>query len=245
MIAVYITCVILACLVGYLLGSLPFSVWIGTLATGVDLREHGVKNPGGMNAAATYGLKIGLPIILLDFLKGTATIMLIDQLFALDFFINPEGVNIWHTITSILGPVCCILGHNYSIFLKFKGGQGLGVFLGTIYYLNPILFVFYGLGIIAAMLFFKLNVRIGTLVVIILDIILAMFVRINPPWSNMPAFRFPWTPWFMQVKLPLILLAMFAMIFIRALQAIRKQSASATWRVSNEGKKEFSHKETT
>ena len=72
MIAIYIVCVILACLVGYLLGSLPFSVWIGTLATGIDLREHGVKNPGGMNAAATYGLKIGLPIIFLDFLKGTA-----------------------------------------------------------------------------------------------------------------------------------------------------------------------------
>jgi glycerol-3-phosphate acyltransferase PlsY len=243
MIAVYITCVILACLVGYVLGSLPFSVWIGKLATGVDLRNHGVKNPGGMNAAATYGLKIGLPIILLDFLKGTTTILLIDQLFALDFFISPEGINIWHTLASILGPTCCILGHNYSIFLKFKGGQGLGVFLGVIYYLNPILFVFYGLGIIVTMLLFKANVRIGTLVIIILEIFLLMFIRINPPWSNMPEFRFPWTPWFMQIKLPLILLGMFAMIFIRALQAIRKQSASATWRVSNDGKREFRHKD--
>ena len=243
MIAIYITCVILACLVGYLLGSLPFSVWIGKLAKGIDVREHGVKNPGGMNAVSTFGMKIGLPIILLDFLKGTTTILLIDQLFALDFFINSEGINIWHTLASVLGPAYCILGHNYSIFLNFKGGQGLGVFLGVIYYLNPILFVFYGFGIIAAMLLFKANVRIGTLVVIILDIILVMFIRINPPWSNMPNFRFPWTPWFMQVKLPLILFAMFAMIFIRALQAIRKQSASAAWRISNDGKKEFRHKD--
>jgi hypothetical protein len=47
----------------------------------------------------------------------------------------------------------------------------------------------------------------------------------------------------MQVKLPLILFAMFAMIFIRALQAIRKQSTTATWRISNDGKKEFRHKD--
>ncbi len=241
MIAIYITCVIAACLVGYLLGSIPFSVWIGRKATGVDLREHGVKNPGGMNAAQTYGIKLGLVIILLDFLKGTATIALIDQLFALDFFIT-DGTNIWHTIACILGPVCCILGHNYSIFLKFKGGQGLGVFLGVTWYLNPIIFVVYGIGMIIAMLFFKTNVRIGTLVIIILEIILIMFIRINPPWSHMPEFRFPWAPWFMQVKLALILFAMFTIIFIRALQAIKKKSASATWTVSTDGERTFKHK---
>ena len=244
MLAIYILCVILACLGGYLLGSIPFSVWIGKRATGIDLRNHGVKNPGGMNSVVIYGMKIGLPIIILDFLKGSITIALIDQLFSLDFFIAPDGANIWHTLASILGPVCCIAGHNYSIFLKFEGGQGLGVFLGVTWYLNPILFVFYGIGIILAMLLFKANVRIGTLVIIILEIILIMFIRINPPWSHMPEFRFPWTPWFMQVKLAAILLAMFVMIFIRALQALRRQSASATWRVSTDGKREFKHKET-
>ena len=60
----------------------------------------------------------------------------------------------------------------------------------------------------------------------------------------MPEFRFTWTPWFMQVKLAFILLAMFAVIIIRALQALRKRSASATWTVSTDGSREFKHKDT-
>ena len=71
--------VVLACLGAFLLGSIPFSVLIGVLATGKDLRQYNIGNPGGFNSLLTYGPAIGLPIIFLDILKGTVSIILIDQ----------------------------------------------------------------------------------------------------------------------------------------------------------------------
>lgn len=239
MAAINILWIVLACIGSYLFGSIPFSVWIGKLATGTDLRDKHVKNPGGMNAVLTYGIKIGLPILLLDFFKGTASIALLDHVFALDYFIAPDGSNIWHSLATILGSMCCIAGHNYPVWLKFEGGQGLGVYMGTIWYLNPIVFVFYSVAMILVMVYLRLNLRIGTMFVLFGCIILIMFIQINPPWTMMPYNRFLGMPDFLQLKQGIILLAMFLMIFLRALQAILQKKQSATWTISKTGEQEF------
>ena len=95
----------------YLVGSIPFSLWVGRLAKGVDLREHNTGNPGGFNALRTFGPKLGFPILFLDELKGVITIALIDHLFSLQYFVESDGSNITHTIMCIIGPALCILGH--------------------------------------------------------------------------------------------------------------------------------------
>ncbi len=226
---------ILACLGSYLLGSIPFSVWIGKLLKGIDLREHNIKNPGGMNAVMTFGRAIGLAIMLLDFGKGALLIGLIDHIFSLEYFTNDGGI--WYTLAVILGPMFGILGHNYPVWLKFKGGQGLGVFMGAIWYLNPLLFTFYALGVMFIVVVVKMNVRYGTMVVILLDIVFSLFMPISPPWVNIHLNEFIWSPSFMNVKLMFIFLGMFVMLFLRAAQAVVQKKKSASWTVSTSGER--------
>jgi glycerol-3-phosphate acyltransferase PlsY len=175
---------ILGCLGAYFIGSIPFSVWIGKLATGTDLTKTGSRNPGGLNAFKTYGVKIGLPIIFLDWFKGTATIALLDHLFNHPFFAATDGSNVYHSLMCIIGPAFCIFGHNYPVWLKFQGGQGLGAFLGILLYLNPLLmssfFVFY----IVVYGLLKIPTRTTTSIVILLCIPVAFFLPIGPPWAN-------------------------------------------------------------
>jgi len=230
---------VLACLGSYLLGSIPFSVWIGKLLKGIDLREHNIKNPGGMNAVMTFGRAIGLAIMLLDFGKGALLIGLIDHIFSLENFYAIDGSNIWYTLAVILGPMFGILGHNYPVWLKFKGGQGLGVFMGAIWYLNPLLFTFYAVGVICIVLFIKMNVRYGTMIVILLDIVLSLFIPLTPPWVNIHLNEFIWSPSFLNVKLMFIFLGMFVMLFLRAAQAVFQKKRSATWTVTTSGERVY------
>ena len=101
MIFLKIILVCIACLGSYIIGSIPFSVWIGKLVKGTDLRNKKTGNPGGFNALRTFGPKIGLPIMFLDFFKGTITIALLDHLFSFDYFIASNGSNIWHILACI------------------------------------------------------------------------------------------------------------------------------------------------
>jgi len=234
---------ILSCIGGYLLGSIPFSVWIGKIAFGKDVRNYNVRNAGGMNAVLTLGPAVGIPILFLDFLKGTVTIALIDHIFSLDYFVSTEGTNIWHSLACFLGSICCILGHNYSIWLKFDGGQGLGVYTGIVIYINPIVFGFYNIFIIVIMLTKKVNVRVGTLLAILLQSVLIMFIPINPPWSLMPFHAFPWEPDFIAVKLGLLLFTMGMTMLVRMVQSKLKHSKSATWRIGENVEQKYSSDE--
>lgn len=177
--------IVLACFGSYLLGSIPFSVWLGKLATGEDLRNHNTQNPGGFNALRTYGPTIGISVIFLDQLKGIATLAFIDHLFSLEHFQRSDGSNIIHTVMCVTGPFLCIIGHNYSIWLKFKGGQGMGVFMGTLIYLNPLLLIFYMA--VYAILYagLKIPTRTTGTITVPICIIAALFIPIGPPWNNL------------------------------------------------------------
>ncbi|MBN1330155.1 MAG: glycerol-3-phosphate acyltransferase [Candidatus Heimdallarchaeota archaeon] len=240
MIGLKILWLILGCLGGYLLGSIPFSVWIGKIVFGKDVRNYNVRNAGGMNAILTLGPAVGIPILFLDFFKGTVTIALIDHIFSLDYFVSLEGINIWHSLACFLGAICCILGHSYSIWLKFDGGQGLGVYTGIVIYINPIVFGFYNIFIIAIMLTKKVNVRVGTLIVILLQSVLIMFIPIDPPWSLMPFNSFPWEPNFLAVKLGLLLFVMGMTMLARTMHSKLKKSKSAAWRIGENAEQKYS-----
>ncbi|NHJ38574.1 MAG: glycerol-3-phosphate acyltransferase [Asgard group archaeon] len=182
--AINILWLVLASIVAYLLGSIPFSVWLGKLATGIDLRDYHSHNPGGFNAVRTYGQKIGVPIIFLDQFKGILAIALVDHLFSLSYFETSYEKNFIHTIGCILAPAMCIIGHNYSIWLKFKGGQGLGVYMGVLMYMNPLLlFIFFTLYTIFYV-GFKISTNQAGAIVVLLCFPIALFLPLGPPWSN-------------------------------------------------------------
>jgi glycerol-3-phosphate acyltransferase PlsY len=109
-------------IIGYLSGSLPFSIWLGRLAFGVDIRRVGADhNPGAANVFKVGGKRkwwVGMAAILADGLKG-----LIPVAIALYNF----DVSGWGLVPVAVAPVA---GHAFSIFLKFKGGKALATTFG-------------------------------------------------------------------------------------------------------------------
>ena len=170
---------ILALLGSFLSGSIPYSVLIGRLSTGKDLRNYNIGNPGGFNAVLTYGIPIGMTILFTDVLKGFIPIALIDWSFSKYIGID----TIWYQLAVILGPALCILGHNHSPFLKFRGGRGAAVFAGTFFWVNPLVFIISFLPFGLMIGFLKVPARVSMILAAIFYLPAALFVPIAPPYS--------------------------------------------------------------
>ena len=108
-------------LVGYLIGSIPFGWLIVKLTKGVDLRTIGSGRTGGTNAFRAAGFVPGLLTALLDVGKGAATVLIVRQMFG-------EHTLGW---AEAMAGLAVVLGHNYSVFLGFKGGAGGATAIGT------------------------------------------------------------------------------------------------------------------
>jgi glycerol-3-phosphate acyltransferase PlsY len=111
----------------YLIGSISFGQLLAR-RQGVDLTKHGSGNSGAANAARALGIKFGLLVLLLDALKGTAAVFLAY------FALLPS---VLLPATKIAFASAAILGHNYSIFRKFKGGKGIATSFGVLIALCP------------------------------------------------------------------------------------------------------------
>ncbi len=103
---------------GFVLGAMPFSFWLGRLSLHVDIRRYGDGNPGAANAWRAGGWRLGLPASLLDYLKGAVPVGLAC------FNIGVSG---WGLVAVALAPV---LGHAFSPFLRFRGGKAVAVTFG-------------------------------------------------------------------------------------------------------------------
>jgi glycerol-3-phosphate acyltransferase PlsY len=112
------TALIWTCL-GFLLGALPFSVWLGRLVLHTDIRRYGDGNPGGTNVLRAGNRGLGLLVIFLDMLKGAAPVALAHYIFTVDG---------WPLVPVILAPV---VGHAFSPFLRFRGGKALASTFGA------------------------------------------------------------------------------------------------------------------
>lgn len=114
----------LAILSAYLLGSIPFGLLAGRLA-GQDVRVQGSGNIGFANVLRVCGWRYGLPVLLLDVLKG----------FVPCFWIAPAlSSDAWVLVLAGIG---AILGHNFSLWLKLKGGKGVATSAGVLLALLP------------------------------------------------------------------------------------------------------------
>jgi glycerol-3-phosphate acyltransferase PlsY len=116
--------------IGFAVGSLPFSLWIGRLALRVDIRSLGDGNPGGYNVWRAGGRGWAALAVLLDGLKGAIPVGLAYQVY------DVQG---WALLPVVLAP---LLGHIFSPLLKFRGGKGLattfGIWLGLTLWLGPV-----------------------------------------------------------------------------------------------------------
>lgn len=105
-------------LLAFVSGSLPFSVWVGRLATHSDIRQYGDNNPGATNVARASGWQWGVVALILDISKGALPVGLAW------YWLGLSG---WPLAMVAIAP---ILGHAYSPFLKFRGGKAIAVSAG-------------------------------------------------------------------------------------------------------------------
>ena len=133
-----------AAVFGYLLGSVPVGVLVCRLF-GVDLRQIGSGRTGTTNAWRAAGLKAAVPTLLGDALKGAVAVLIIEQVF-LFFFPEPSIMDVAQAETRLmalnlakaLAGGLAIIGHNWSVFLGFKGGAGGITSAATTMALSPL-----------------------------------------------------------------------------------------------------------
>lgn len=117
----------LAVVIGYVLGSFPTAYYTGLAVKGVDLRTVGSGNLGFTNAWRTLGLWISLPVLAIDIAKGAAAVSIARTL--------APGMD-W---TAIAAGLAAILGHNWTLFLGFRGGgKGVAASAGVFLALAPV-----------------------------------------------------------------------------------------------------------
>lgn len=122
----------------YLIGSFPTAYLAAKLLTGKDLREFGSKNVGGLNLYRLLKKEKGKAIAV----AVTVPVVLIDASKAIISFILASYLNASY-IFLVTAPMFAIFGHNYPIWLGFKGGRGIAALLGYFLYKNPLTFVLF------------------------------------------------------------------------------------------------------
>ena len=120
-----------ALLVAYLLGSLPSAVWIGRIFYGIDVREYGSGNAGATNTFRVLGKKAGIPVLLIDILKGYVAVQ-IATIIGNYFPGTQQFVNFKLTLG-----VAALLGHIFPVFAGFRGGKGVATLLGILSGVHP------------------------------------------------------------------------------------------------------------
>jgi glycerol-3-phosphate acyltransferase PlsY len=117
--------IIAAFIAAYLLGSIPSAYIAGRLTKKIDIRTVGSHNMGAMNSFYNLGKGVGIMVLAADVLKGVAAVALADLLLDIP--------NLYMFICGFI----VVLGHNYPVWLKFKGGKGGATAIGAIIYFIP------------------------------------------------------------------------------------------------------------
>lgn len=110
---------------GYLLGSIPTAVWIGKFFYKIDVREYGSGNAGATNTFRVLGKRAGIPVLLIDVLKGYLAVSLA--------YFSPYtvGGNQFINLELVLG-IASLVGHIFPLFASFRGGKGIATLLGIV-----------------------------------------------------------------------------------------------------------------
>lgn len=138
----------MACIGAYLLGSVPTAVWTGRLFHGIDVREHGSGNAGATNTIRVLGWKTGIPVLLVDVLKGWVAAMLPVWL------LSGQASEAALVNMQILAGMIAIVGHIFPILAGFRGGKGVATTFGFLLALSlPVTLVCLGVFLVVLLLF--------------------------------------------------------------------------------------------
>ncbi len=128
--------IIISLIICYLIGSIPTSYIFGKILGGVDIRQYGSGNVGATNVYRVVGKLPGILVLIIDILKGLICVTLLPNLFLrLGIPMNPEVYKMALGFTAVVG-------HDWTVFLKFKGGKGVATSTGVLIGIAPNILVF-------------------------------------------------------------------------------------------------------
>jgi glycerol-3-phosphate acyltransferase PlsY len=143
-------------LVAYLVGSVPTAVWIGKAFYGIDVREHGSGNAGATNTFRVLGKSAGIPVLLIDALKGWLAVML--PVWFLGGFDSPV---LFENFRVTCGAMA-VIGHVFPVFAGFRGGKGVATLMGVAFGMFP-LAALGGVALFLVVLLFTHYVSLGSI----------------------------------------------------------------------------------
>ena len=115
---------LLGFVLGHVCGSIPSGLWLVQAFHSIDIRNYGSKNIGTTNVFRTVGPKTAVLVLIADAFKGILAVGIMSY-----FFHNP--------LLDVITALGALLGHNYSLFLGFKGGKGVATALGLLIFMMP------------------------------------------------------------------------------------------------------------
>jgi glycerol-3-phosphate acyltransferase PlsY len=130
---------LLAVVIAYLIGGIPFGYVLVRLTTGKDVRASGSGNIGATNVLRTTGRAAGVATLLLDVAKGYLAVMVAAKM--------TDDDPLWMSLAAL----AVMFGHAFPVFLKFQGGKAVASFIGAFLYLTP-------LPLVAVLLLFVITV---------------------------------------------------------------------------------------
>lgn len=137
-------------LIAYLFGAIPSALLIIKLLLGKDIRNTGSGNVGAMNSYETSGKKwVGIAVFFMDALKGTIPVLIAA------YWTNEKFQ------AMAIAATFAVIGHNFNIFLKFKGGRGLATGVGAFAVINPIVIFHWALMWVLGWFVIKKNVHVA------------------------------------------------------------------------------------
>lgn len=118
--------ILFAIIISYLIGSIPTAYIFGRLLKGIDMRKYGSGNVGATNAWRVLGKTTGITVLVLDILKGYIPVVFLGSFLVSRISLADKAI-----LPISLG-LSCICGHNWTLFLGFKGGKGIATTLGVL-----------------------------------------------------------------------------------------------------------------
>ena len=212
-----IIAIIIAMVLGYLLGSIPSAYIAARLIKGKDIRQMGGGNVGALNTMVEVGRGAGIAVLLADAGKGAAAVAIAQWLLnvplgAITIAQHPLGAP--ETFVLLAG-IAAMGGHNWSVFLRFTGGKGLATSLGILAVLMP-----------------------RELLIVLAIVIIPILITRNVALSMSIGFvSVPICAWFLEKS---GLLVAFSIVLLLGMGTRFLPTARAAWAKSN-GVKDFIH----
>ena len=159
---------IIACIIGYLLGSVSGGIITSKFAKGPDLHTVGSKSTGASNVQRTMGWKYGIITFLIDGLKGIFACLIAWLITGSHF-------------ASLLAGLFCVIGHNWPVFFHFRGGKGVATTGGVMLYCFPVPALICIALTVAVIALFR-YISVGSMLLVTVFFILSFFcIQRNSP----------------------------------------------------------------